>query len=90
MADKDYPAIAELILPRAKAVITVAPDCPRALPPKALADLLVARGLTAVTAKDKIEDAVKYAREITGEADVICAFGSLYLAGAIRSLFPVR
>lgn len=90
MADKDYVTMADLILPHADRIITVTPDNPRALPAKKLAEHLVAKGFVNVTPFSCVEEGVKLALNAAGKKEVICAFGSFYMAGAIRSCFGLN
>jgi 5,10-methenyltetrahydrofolate synthetase len=84
LADKDYRQMLELVAPFAEEFICVTPDSPRALPAEALADVVGGMGLPA-RACGSIEEGVRLALE-TGAG--VMAFGSLYLAGQVRSVFP--
>ena len=84
LADKDYEEILRLIRPYGASYICLTPDNPRALPAAELAKLIRQHGQEAEAAdcaEDGILAALKTGRPVT-------AFGSLYLAGAIRSAFP--
>ncbi|MDR1764722.1 MAG: hypothetical protein LBR77_01210 [Lachnospiraceae bacterium] len=114
MADKDYGAMADAILPLAKRIFTVTPDSPRALPAQELAHFIEGRRAKAaqppegamqaaigagpltgggcagrvpqdieVTPCATIPAAVEAAFAAAGPGDVICAFGSLYMAGDV-------
>ncbi len=82
LEDKNYSAMIDRILPYADSFICVTPNSPRALLGERLADIINDKGCTAVY-MDNIEAAVKAALE--SEKPVL-AFGSLYMAGEIRSL----
>lgn len=84
LADKDYPAMLDEIAPRAARFVCVTPDSPRALPAEALAETVRGRGLEAV-ACGSLDAAVEIALE---RDDPTVAFGSLYMAGALRACFP--
>ena len=84
LRDKDYLQMISLVAPFASHFICVTPDSPRALPAENLAAELQSRGLPAV-ACGSIRDGVRQALA-TGE--LVIAFGSLYLAGHVRTLFP--
>ena len=84
LADKDYRQILDLIVPFAESFICVTPVSPRALPADALAAVISERGFPALAA-ESIEDGVRMALE--AETPVM-AFGSLYLAGYVRTVFP--
>lgn len=86
LADKDFDNMFPLILPYAERFITATPDSPRAMSAEALADSLSQYGLP-VTACGSTGEAVDKAIEFAGEDGVVIAFGSLYMAGAIRDRF---
>jgi len=82
--DKNVDRILEIILPRAQKVFFTRSDSPRAESP----DILLARAnaicpLPAEAVEDAFE-ALARARAATGEDDLICITGSLYLAGKLR------
>ena len=87
LADKNYREMLQLIVPYAKNFICVTPDSPRALRAEALAEEIgsVTPEEVTVTACSSIEEGVRLALE---EASTVIAFGSLYLAGHVRTLFP--
>ena len=84
LADKDYTRMLDLVSPYAKDFICVTPDSPRALNAEALAGIIAERGLPAA-ACESIEDGVCLALDREGP---VMAFGSLYLAGHVRTVFP--
>ena len=84
LADKDYRQILQRITPFAARFICVTPDSPRALQAEALAAEISGMGFPAVSC-GSIEDGVRLAQD--GEGPVM-AFGSLYLAGHVRTVFP--
>lgn len=86
MADKAVAEMLDLIVPAAERVIAVTPDNPRALPAAELANMLTARGVTAEAAPG-VESGVRRAIELAGPDGVVCALGSLYMSGAVRSCF---
>ena len=88
LADKDYETIMSLMLPYADRFVCVTPDSPRRLISGDLAKYLVSRGAEA-EACESIEDGVERALELAGETGVpVVSFGSLYMAGHVRSVFP--
>lgn len=87
MADKDYKTMFAMIAPLAKKVYCVEPNNPRALPAKDLAAFFKAQGVADVVECPKAQAAVKMALAEAGKDDVICAFGSFYMAGDIRACF---
>lgn len=93
LRDKDYLDTIDIIAPYAKEFITLTPDSPRALPAEELASAIRAKGFKATAAGEiaagnpdetEIAAAIKVAMA-TGET--VVAFGSLYMAGAIRKEF---
>lgn len=85
MADKDYTAMLAPVLPLAKHVVTVTPNTPRALPAEQLAAHISRMGGEA-TACQSIQEGVETAISLAGTAGIVCAFGSLYMAGDIREV----
>ena len=84
LSDKDYETIIEILSPHAQEFICVTPDSNRALPAAELADLLREKGFPA-RACDTTEDAVRTCLAI--QERPVVAFGSLYMAGAVRKAF---
>lgn len=89
LADKDYSQVVDMILPYAREFFTLTPDNPRALSAEDLARELRSRGAQA-TACAQVEEGVTAAMEAAGENGVVVIFGSLYLAGAVRTEFQKR
>ncbi len=85
LADKDYPAMVEPLLPLARRVYTLTPDSPRALSAEELARYLAGRGAEAVPCADAREGLEKLLAQC-GPEEVCCACGSLYLIGELRHL----
>ena len=85
LRDKDYRAILDILAPFAAGFFCLTPDSPRALPAGELAALIQAEYALPAQAMAGPEQAVPAALD-TGLPAV--AFGSLYLAGAIRTAFP--
>ncbi len=69
--------------------VTVTPDNHRAMPAPELAELLQEEGCAAEAAAD-VGEGLERARELAGADGVIIAAGSLYLAGALRSMLGLR
>ncbi|MBR0161703.1 MAG: 5-formyltetrahydrofolate cyclo-ligase [Oscillospiraceae bacterium] len=84
LADKDYRQILRLISPYAKAFLCVTPDSTRALQAAELAETIRDMGYAA-SAFESIDDGVRYALQTE---ETVIAFGSLYLAGHVRTVFP--
>ena len=89
LADKDYPQIMALMMPYAQAFICVTPLSPRALDGAALAKLLRSRGADAVAAAS-VPEGLQRAFETAGPDGIVVGFGSLYLAGAVRTAYEKR
>lgn len=86
LADKNYPRMMELMMPCAQEFVCLTPVSDRALPAQALADYLTEQGAKARACGD-IPDGIRAALTAAGEDGVVIAFGSLYLAGAVRTAF---
>ena len=84
LADKDFEEMLSAIAPFAEQFICVTPESPRALPAALLCERLRERGLSAQSF-DTIPDGIRAALQTGGP---VIAFGSLYLAGRVRTLFP--
>lgn len=88
MADKDYEAMAELVLPLAKHIYTLTPDSTRALPAEKLCAFIRDRGGSA----DTCAGTAQLVRLVQAqpEDEKIVIFGSLYLIGEVRQLICRR
>ena len=86
LADKDYPALFEILNEAADEWVCVRPESDRALDAGALGEHLARFG-KAVTVCSSIPEGVETARERAGEDGMACAVGSLYMAGAVRACF---
>ena len=83
LADKDYPAMMDMLAPYAERFVTVTPNSPRALSARKLAELLGKYGKP-VDACGTVNSAVETAFAKAGESGLICSIGSLYMTGEIR------
>jgi len=83
LRDKDYVSIADILNTAADEYICVTPDSPRALEASELAKALEKYGKD-VTVCDSIADGIETAKEMSDKRTVVCAVGSLYLAGSVR------
>ncbi len=87
LRDKDYDGILDLVQPLGERFFCLTPVSPRAMTGAALADHIRERGGQA-EACDSIEEGIHLSLERAEEEDaVVVAFGSLYLAGAVRTAF---
>ena len=89
LKDKDYESFAKIINLAADEYICVTPNSERALPAAELAET-VKRFNKPVWAFDDIKDGMDKAMERADEDAIICACGSLYLAGDIRASFGLN
>ncbi|GAE87104.1 bifunctional folylpolyglutamate synthase/dihydrofolate synthase [Acetivibrio straminisolvens] len=85
LKDKDYKSIIEVCAPLAEDIITVTPNNDRGLPAKELAQSLEGYCKN-VLISDTIVNAVEKSLKITPKDGLICAFGSLYYIGEVRSM----
>ena len=85
LADKNWTAMMEQLLPLAKEFYTITPDSPRAMSAAGLADWLESRGAGAVPC-ETVRDGLDRALAAAGPRDVVCACGSLYMIGEARHL----
>ena len=87
LADKDYTNVLATLMPFTKEFICLTPPNDRALDAKDLAGYLTLRDIKAKACPD-IGSGIRTSLDAAGPDDVIIAFGSLYLVGAIRTIFP--
>lgn len=89
LADKDYNQMLSQVTPFARRFITVTPDSSRALPAEELALRLERTGVETLSCPD-VRQGVALALRLAEPGEVICAFGSLYMTGIIRSCFGLE
>ena len=89
LADKDYSQVIDMILPYAMEFYTLTPLNPRALSAEDLAAELRRRG-AAATACTEPDEAIDKVIAAAGKDGLVVIFGSLYLAGAVRTAFQAR
>lgn len=82
LADKDVAGVLAAVTPLARAVVTIAPPSPRALPADALLRLLprTLPGRACATAAE----GVRTAAALAGPGGAVCALGSLYMSADVR------
>ena len=83
LRDKDAAAMAAILDRAADEYVCTAPESARALPPDELAAVLRPFGKT-ITVCESVSDAVFTAKERAGADGMVCAAGSIYLAGSVR------
>ena len=88
LADKDVGDMLDLLAPLAERALVLRPDSPRAMEPEALCAALAERGVEARPC-GSVEEGLRAALEAAGPEGAVCALGSLYLAGAVRSAYRV-
>ena len=86
LKDKDAGEMLDLLAPLAERVFVLRPDSPRALSPAELCALLAERGVEARPC-DSVAGGIAVALEAAGEEGRICALGSLYLCGEVRTAY---
>ena len=84
LSDKDYGTMLDILLPYAAGFVCVTPDSPRALSAEDLAKAIQAKCSLPVTV---CEGAAKAIPTALDTALPVVAFGSLYMAGGIRTAF---
>lgn len=90
LADKDYSSIARILAPVFDEIITVTPNSERALSAEALGEVYKALGKT-VTVCDTIDNGVKTALGLAEDTgSMVCAAGSLYICGDVRTCFALK
>ena len=87
LADKDYPQIMDIVMPYAKKFVCLTPFSHRALTADQLRDFLKERGAEAVSYDSNVERGIRAAQKAAGKTGAVVAFGSLYLAGHIRTVW---
>jgi dihydrofolate synthase/folylpolyglutamate synthase len=83
--EKDFKPVVETLIPLANKVVTVTPNDPRGIPSEELAVFIEGYNIDVTassTIKAAVEDCLKYAKD----QDIICACGSLYYIGEVRSI----
>jgi len=86
LRDKDYMSLASIVNEAADEYICVSPVSERALSENELKEALSVFGKP-VTACATIGEGVSAALKAAGSDGMVCAFGSLYMAGDIRACF---
>lgn len=85
LEDKLQPDMLAMLANLAEAIVTVTPDNPRAMQAEELAQRLNQVGGTAQAASS-LDDGLSMARKLAGDDGIILAAGSLYFAGALRTV----
>jgi dihydrofolate synthase/folylpolyglutamate synthase len=89
LMDKDIAGILRTLSPLAHHIIFTRPRIERAAPAASLQKFLGAKGRKAEIIED-LEEAITRSLSLTGEEDLLCIAGSLYLVGEARAIFSSR
>ena len=89
LSDKDAGEMLDLLAPLAERAFVLRPDSPRAMDPAALRALLAERGVEARPCAS-VEEGLRAALAAAGRDGAVCALGSLYLCGEVRSAWFKR
>lgn len=87
MADKDTDHMLAEMASIAKSFVCIRPDSPRAMQPQLLAQQLTERFHLPACARGSVREGIAEATRQAGKEGVVCALGSLYLAGEVRAAF---
>lgn len=85
LKDKEYEKMMDIILPFVHKIVITEPDSKRKLNADSLKSLIVCYDKPIYECKE-IKEALRCAKKITDEKDVICCAGSLYMVGKIKEL----
>ena len=88
LADKDFREVIEILNKAADEYVCVTPNSDRALPAAELKAEIESMGKIASFA-ESIKDGMALAIEKAGENGMVCAVGSLYMAGDVRAYFDL-
>lgn len=87
LADKDYRQMLKKIAPLAQKIIITKLKTNRAMSPDNIRIILDKMGYAAIMTEN-VNQSIKMAQVLAGKEDLICATGSLYLAGEVKQEFP--
>jgi len=91
MRDKAVDEVTNTLFPLAKEIILTAPDQPRALNPRALAEMATQLEGTVVRVADSVSAALELAAELDrGSAMTTFVTGSLFMVGEARNCLAVN
>ncbi|MRR15285.1 MAG: bifunctional folylpolyglutamate synthase/dihydrofolate synthase [Deltaproteobacteria bacterium] len=86
LADKDYRRMLQIIAPLASRIILPPLSTARAVPPEQMASAVKDLGCLPTVAQS-VDQAIRRALDMAGPGDMVCALGSLYLAGEVKQAF---
>jgi len=87
LADKNYREMLRLIAPLSPKIILTQLKVGRAVPVDDMARVLNEMGYPVIVTKN-VGKAIERAQALADRKDLICAAGSLYLAGEVKQIFP--
>jgi dihydrofolate synthase / folylpolyglutamate synthase len=87
LADKDYRRMLQKIAPLAQKIILTQLRTNRAVPVKDMQAVLKKMGYPAIVTQN-VPQAIERVLALASKKDLICAAGSLYLAGELKQAFP--
>ena len=87
LADKNYRRMLRRIAPLASGIFLPPLKTKRAVDPQVLAAFMESIGYQAAI-PENVKASVLQALQCAGEQDLVCACGSLYLAGEVKEIFP--
>ena len=87
LADKNYREMLQIMAKLSPQIILTQLKAGRAVPVADMACVLNKRGYPAIVTEN-VGKAIEWARAIADKQDLICATGSLYLAGEVKQIFP--
>jgi dihydrofolate synthase / folylpolyglutamate synthase len=87
LADKNYRQMLRIIIALCPKIILTQLKSPRAVSVQDLAKVLDKMGYPVIVTEN-VGKAVERAQTLAGRQDLICAAGSLYLAGEVKQTFP--
>lgn len=87
MQDKDTDRMLEEMVPLAQEFVCIHPDSQRAMDQNDMCRMLRERYGVQATACQTVNEGIRTAIQKAGDHAVVCALGSLYLAGEIQSFF---
>ena len=89
LQDKDYEHTLAILAPLGACAVATAPQSNRALPAEHIAQCFERYGLQAYVEEEAAE-AVVLAKQLAGKGGAVVCFGSLYLAGEVRTIMDVK
>ena len=81
LSDKNIQEILDIISPIADIIIVTKSQIKRAFDPRLLKEMIKDKE---VVLKDRVDEAIIYAKQIANKSDIVCVTGSLYTVGEAR------